>query len=149
MQKLRFAKLDPLAVTPKQSHPGDAGYDLTAISYKYVANADVPFYNYEFGLAVEIPEGHVGLLFPRSSISNKDMMLTNCVGVIDSSFRGSLSARFKTTHFKSELPQIYKAGERVAQLVVIPYFVGEIEEVTFDELTKTVRGAGGYGSTNK
>lgn len=145
--KIKFTKLNPEAVTPKAGSAGAAGYDLTAISYNYVSNAAVPYYNYEFGLAVEIPEGYVGLLFPRSSVSNKDLMLTNCVGVIDSDYRGPLSARFKTTHFKGELPNIYKAGERVVQLVVVPFQRLEFEEVSNEELTKTERNTGGFGST--
>lgn len=142
---MKFAKLSPLAITPSKAKPGDAGFDLTAISYKYIADAEVPYYNYSFGIAVEIPTGHVGLLFPRSSVSNKDLMLSNCVGVVDEGYRGELTARFKSTHFKSELPKIYKVGERVAQLVVIPRFTGELQEVSFEELSKSERGTGGYG----
>lgn len=142
---LKFTKLHPEAVTPSKANPGDAGFDLTAISYNYVSDTQVPYYNYEFGIAVEIPEGYVGLIFPRSSISNKDMMLTNCTGVIDSGYRGSLSARFKTTHFKSEMPTIYKPGERVAQLVIVP--CPEVELVEVAELSNTSRGAGGFGSS--
>jgi dUTP pyrophosphatase len=145
--KVRFSKLDERAVTPKSARPGDAGYDLTAISYEYVANADVPYYNYDFGLSIEVPFGYVGLLFPRSSISNKDLMLTNCVGVLDSGYRGPISARFKTTHFKGEIPHLYKAGERVAQLVIVPYLQAEFEEVPYSELSVTERSTGGFGSS--
>jgi dUTP pyrophosphatase len=147
--KVRFSKLHPEAVVPSYSKPGDAGLDLTAVSYKYVANAEVPYYSYEFGLVIEIPEGYVGLIFPRSSVSNKDLMLTNCVGVIDSGYRGPLTARFKTTHFKGELPKLYQAGERVAQLVIVPYVQAQIEEVPYEELSVTERGNGGFGSTGK
>jgi len=145
--KVRFSKLDPKAVTPTQAKNGDAGYDLTAISYEYVPNAYVPYYNYEFGLAVEIPQGYVGLLFPRSSISNKDQMLTNCVGVLDSGYRGPLSARFKTTHFKGELPKIYASGERVMQLVIVQYLQADFEEVPYEQLSITDRSVGGFGSS--
>jgi len=144
--KLKFKKLDDMAVIPSYAHPGDAGLDLTAISYNYVPNADVPYFNYEFGLAVQIPDGWVGLIFPRSSISNRDMQLSNCVGVIDSGYIGSLSARFKTTHHKGEMPIIYKVGEKVAQLVIVPCMQAELVEV--NELTPTQRGVGGFGSTN-
>lgn len=147
--KIKFAKRHPDAVIPKPSREGDAGADLTAISYNYEPNADVPFYNYEFGLSVEIPKGYVGLIFPRSSISNKDVMLTNCVGVIDENFRGSLSARFKVTHFKGEIPKLYKAGERVAQLLIIPYVKIESEEVDYSELSVTNRGEAGFGSSGR
>lgn len=145
---IKFSKLKENAILPKQSHPGDAGVDLTAISYNYVHDSVVPYYNYEFGLSVEIPIGWVGLIFPRSSISNKDMMLSNCVGVIDSGYRGPLSARFKVTHFKSELPSIYKVGERIAQLVLVPCpIVMTCVEVPYEELSKTQRNTGGFGSS--
>lgn len=145
--KIKFSKLSPDAVTPKQAKRGDAGYDLTAISYNYVADAPVPFYNYEFGLAIEVPDGWVGLLFPRSSLSNKDLTLTNCVGVVDSGYRGPLSARFRTTHFKGELPKLYQAGERVVQLVLVPCMDAEFFEVPYESLTITERSNGGFGSS--
>jgi dUTP pyrophosphatase len=147
--KVKFAKLDSNAVIPAKAKQGDAGFDLTAISYEWVANADVPYYNYRFGLAVEIPVGHVGLIFPRSSCSNKDVMLSNAVGVVDSGYRGELTARFKTTHFKGELPKLYQAGERVAQLVILPCPDFQADEVCFDELSVTERGTGGFGSSGK
>lgn len=141
--KLKFKKLKPEAVTPSYAKTGDAGLDLTAISYKYELNNGVPYYNYDFGLSVEIPDGWVGLVFPRSSISNKDMQLSNCVGVIDSGYRGPLSARFKIIGFRGEMPAIYKAGDKVAQLVIIPCLQAELVEV--DELSISDRGAGSFG----
>lgn len=146
---LNFSKLDPSAVTPKAAKFGDAGYDLTAISYNYVHDAAVPYYNYEFGIAVEIPVGYVGLLFPRSSVSNKDLTLTNCVGVVDSGYRGPISARFRTTHFKGELPKLYAAGERVVQLVIVPHLTVVFNEVPYSELSVSDRGVGGYGSSGQ
>ena len=143
--KLKFKKLSDKAVIPFYSKPGDNGLDLTAISYKWESNAGIPYYNYEFGLAIEIPEGYVGLIFPRSSICNKDMQLANHVGVIDSSYRGPLSARFKTIQHKGEMPVIYKAGEKVAQLVILPCVRAELEEV--NELSNTERGDGSFGSS--
>lgn len=145
--RVKFKKLKPEAVTPSYSRPGDAGLDLTAISYNYETNAGIPYYNYEFGLSVEIPDGFVGLIFPRSSISNKDMQLSNAVGVIDSNYRGPLSARFKVINFRGEMPVIYKAGERVAQLVILPCLHADLIEV--DELSDSVRGSGGFGSSGK
>lgn len=149
--KIRFSKLNPRAVVPKQMKPGDAGFDLTAIAVEHHTDSVVPYINYEFGLAVEIPEGYVGLLFPRSSISDKDLMLTNSVGVIDSGYRGPLSARFKSpVQFKNiHMDAIqYKVGDRVAQLVIVPYLSAEMEEVPYEDLSKTERGQGGFGSTN-
>lgn len=151
MEKIRFKKTHPNAVTPKRAKTGDAGYDLTAIEYRYVQEGvEVPYFEYKFGLVIEIPEGYVGLIFPRSSISNKDLSLTNCVGVIDSGYRGELSARFRTTMKQSNFPsihypRIYKTDERVAQLVIVPIVTPEFEEV--EELSVTDRGAGGFGSS--
>lgn len=142
---LKIKKLHQEAVIPSYAKPGDAGMDLTAISYSWERNEGVPYYNYNFGLSIEIPEGYVGLIFPRSSISNKDMQLTNCVGVIDSGYRGPLSARFKVVTFRDEMPKIYKAGERVAQLVIMP--VAQANIVVVDELSDSERGNGGFGSS--
>ncbi len=143
--KVKFKKLSDKAVIPFYAKPGDAGLDLTAVSYNYESNVGIPYYNYNFDLAVEIPEGYVGLIFPRSSISNKDMQLANCVGVIDSGYRGPLSARFKTIQHRGEMPVIYKFGEKVAQLVILPCVQAELEEVK--ELSNTERGSGGFGSS--
>lgn len=150
--KLKFSKVHPDAVIPKQAKPGDGAVDLTAISYNYVNSTDSPSYhNYEFGLAVEIPAGWVGLIFPRSSVSNKHLMLTNCVGVIDSGYRGTLSARFKATNsYPFVDPEVYKVGERVAQLVLVPCpVVYNCIEVPYEELSKTERGTGSFGSSGK
>lgn len=141
---VKFAKLHKDAVIPKYSKPGDAGLDLTAISMEYVRTDKVDYYEYNFGLAVEIPEGYVGLLFPRSSISNTDLVLSNSVGVVDSGYRGCLTARFRKT---TGSPHIYKVGDRVAQLVVLPYPRVNIQEVKYEELSVTERGQGGYGHT--
>src|SRR5882724_8747160 len=84
---VKFAKLNPEAVIPSYAKPGDAGLDLTAISMKEKTEDNVSYYEYEFGLSVEIPEGHVGFIFPRSSITKTDLTLSNAVGVIDSGYR--------------------------------------------------------------
>jgi dUTP pyrophosphatase len=96
---------------------------------------------YGTGLAVEIPEGHVGLLFPRSSISNSGLILTNSVGVIDSGYRGEIKFRFK------HIPDTayYKPGDRIGQLIVMPYPEIDFQEV--EELSSTERGEGGFGSS--
>lgn len=147
--KVKFAKLDELAVSPKTAKAGDAGFDLTAISRTFISEGEVSYWNYDFGLAVEIPEGYVGLLFPRSSISKKNLMLTNCVGVVDSGYRGPLSARFKTVKPSTNMPIVFEVGDRVAQLVIIPYLQAEFEEVSYKDLTETERGNGGFGSSGK
>lgn len=141
--KLKIKKLDERAVMPRYAKPGDAGMDLTAIGCDL--DAGRMQVRYRFGLAFEIPEGYVGLIFPRSSVVKKDMTLANCVGVIDSGYRGEVTAVFNM------LPRargdIYNVGERIAQLVVVPFAHCEIEEA--DELSETERGVGGYGSTGK
>lgn len=88
--KLKIKKLDEKAVVPSYAKEGDAGFDLTAVS---VINAN-DYIEYGTGLAVEIPVGYVGLIFPRSSVTSKDLMLKNSVGVIDSGYRGEIKFRF-------------------------------------------------------
>lgn len=140
---LKIKKLTPDAVIPKYAKPGDAGMDLTAIDGEWdVGRMQV---RYRFGLAFEIPEGYVGLIFPRSSVVKKDMTLANCVGVIDSGYRGEVTAVFNLRW--EERGEIYNVGDRIAQLVVVPFAHCEIEETY--ELSETERGVGGYGSTGK
>lgn len=93
--QVKFKKLDPNAVIPSYAKIGDAGMDLTAISKSEVESEGGWFTEYDTGLSVEIPEGYVGLIFPRSSQSNVNQLLTNHVGVIDSKYRGSIKFRFK------------------------------------------------------
>lgn len=142
-QKLKIKKLDERAVMPRYAKPGDAGMDLTAIDCVWdVGRMQM---RYRFGLAFEIPEGYVGLIFPRSSICKKNLSLANCVGVIDSGYRGEVTAVFNL--LRGERGEIYDVGDRTAQLVVMPFAQCEIEET--DELSETERGTGGYGSTGK
>lgn len=142
-QKLRIKKLDERAVMPRYAKPGDAGMDLTAIGCDL--DAGRMQVRYRFGLAFEIPEGYVGLIFPRSSICKKILTLANCVGVIDSGYRGEVTAVFNM--LPRARGEIYNVGDRIAQLVVVPFAHCEIEEA--DELSETERGTGGYGSTGK
>jgi dUTP pyrophosphatase len=137
---VKFKKLDPKAVTPAYSKAGDAAMDLTAISLSKVDKDEFGYLEYGTGLAFEIPEGHVGLLFPRSSISNSGLILTNSVGVIDSGYRGEVKVRFKHIPDTSH----YKPGDRIGQLMIIPYPQIELEE---GELSSSDRGEGGFGST--
>lgn len=143
---VKVKRLNEQAVIPHYAHIGDAGLDLTATSMTFDDNGCIV---YGTGLAMEIPEGYVGLVFPRSSIANKGLTLTNCVGVIDSNYRGEIMAKFKPTRYfqlpNSNEPQIYKVGERIAQLIIMPY--PSIELVEANELSDTDRGEGGYGST--
>ena len=151
MTPLRFKKLNPSAVTPFYATEGAAGMDLTAVTRRIelvpreADQRDGLKYVYGTGLAFEIPHGHVGLLFPRSSIHKTCMSLTNCVGVIDSDYRGEVSFVFRC-HDDAFQPA-YAIGDRVGQLLILKLPTVEVEQV--EELTPTVRGIGGYGSTGR
>lgn len=143
--KVRIKKLHKDAVVPKYAKPGDAGLDLTAVAIKENYDAlidEITGIKVMFGLSIEIHEGYVGLIFPRSSIKATGLRLSNSVGVIDSGYRGELQAYFDIKDYSLKY---YSPGERCAQLIIIPYPQIEFEEV--DELTDTERGEGGYGST--
>jgi dUTP pyrophosphatase len=143
---VKFRKLVPKAVTPKYAQNGDAGMDLTATSFRFTDT----FMEYGTGIAVEIPTGHVGLLFPRSSITKapSGVSLKNSVGVIDSNYRGEILVRFeKPTHETYVQNHIPVVGDKVAQLIILPYPTIHFEEV--EELSDTNRGQGGFGSTGK
>lgn len=137
--KIQFKKLVSNAITPRFGKPGDAGADLVATSLDLSRDGQVV---YGTGIAVEIPEGMVGLVFPRSSIRDKDLVLSNGVGVIDSGYRGEIMATF---NLKNPWSEIYNVGDRIAQLVIIP--VPLVKYVEVDELSETERGHGGHGST--
>ena len=134
--KIKIKKLTPEAVIPAYSKPGDAGMDLTATSINLEHER---YITYHTGLAMEIPEGYVGLLFPRSSVYKTGMQLSNSVGVIDSGYRGEIMLKY--TRSFSE----YKIGDRVGQIIIMPY--PEIQFQETDCLSETQRGTGGYGST--
>jgi len=137
---VKVKKLDSNAVVPSYSKVGDAGMDLTIT--KEIENTSFSV-SYGFGIAMEIPKGYVGLVFPRSSVRNQDLILSNCVGVIDSGYRGELQATFKKTQGLDSIK--YKVGERGAQIIVLPYPTIYMTEVP--ELSDTERGSGGFGST--
>ena len=136
---VKIKKLHPEAVIPKYAKDGDAGMDLTAIDVV----ADGSTLTYKTGLAIEIPRWHVGLLFPRSSVYKTGQTLTNCVGVIDSGYRGEIMLKYTLSPYAKE----YDIGDRVGQLVIMPHPRIDFEEV--EKLTSTVRGTGGYGSTGR
>ena len=138
MVVVKIKKIHPDAVIPKYAKLGDAGMDVVAISKKEFIGSK--YIEYETGLSLEVPEGYVCLIFPRSSISNKDLLLCNSVGVLDSGYRGELIFRFKK--FGED---VYEVGDRIGQIMIIPYPNVEIQEV--DELNESARGEGGWGST--
>jgi dUTP pyrophosphatase len=137
--KIKIKKLHPDAIIPKYAKLGDAGMDLTALTEKW--NDTNTMVTYDTGLSIEIPEGFVGLLFPRSSISKTILSLSNSVGVIDSGYRGPIMFKFRYP----EEGMVYDVGDRIGQIIIIPYPTIEFEEV--EELSSTERGEGGFGST--
>ena len=142
MLKINIKKLVPEAVIPSYAKPGDAGMDLVATS------VGIDEYNntvYGTGIAIEIPEGYVGLIFPRSSNAKTDLYLTNHVGVIDSGYRGEIMFKFRAT--RTTFPKEYKVGDRVGQIIILPY--PQVAFIETDELSSTERGEGGFGSTGK
>lgn len=143
---LKIKKLNEKATIPQYSSEGAAALDLTAVSEKPVFEGGIGYMEYGTGLAIEIPPGFVGLIFPRSSISsNTTFVLSNSVGVIDSDYRGEIKFRFKSVVPSGA--KKYNVGDRIGQLIAIPYPTLDIEVV--DELGETKRGDGGYGSSGK
>lgn len=133
--KVKIKKLHPNAMIPSYAKIGDAGLDLTAIGFETTET----HITYHTGLAIEIPYGYVGLLFPRSSVYKTEQVLSNSVGVVDSGYRGELMLKFSRS--KNE----YIIGDRIGQIVILPYPQIEFEEV--DQISKTSRSKGGFGST--
>ena len=142
---VKIKKLSELAVIPSYAKDGDAGMDLIATSIISDTSTQI---TYGLGIALEIPNGFVGLVFPRSSIRKTRLQLSNSVGVIDSGYRGELQATFNKIHTTIENQKNdYKVGDRVAQIMIIPHPDIQFEEA--DKLSNTERGEGGFGSTGK
>ena len=140
--KVKLKKLHPNAVKPKYAKENDAGMDLVATSI--IENTSFQI-TYGLGIAMEIPDGMVGLVFPRSSIRNTELMLSNSVGVIDAGYRGELQATFNKLNGLDSIA--YNVGDRIAQIVIVPHPIVQFVEV--DELSESKRGSGGFGSTGK
>ena len=142
---VKFKKLHDDAKIPSYAHDTDAGLDLTAVSFtQEFDKSNKLVLVYHTGLAVEIPEGYVGLIFMRSSVTNKSISLTNAVAVIDSGYRGELLLKYKIT--TDSLPTIYQPGEKIGQLIIIPY--PKINPIEVEELSSSDRNEGGFGSTD-
>lgn len=141
--KIKFKKLSETAVAPFQGSKFAAGFDLTVDELEF-SNDQI---KYNSNIAVEIPEGCVGLLFPRSSVYKHHILLTNSVGVIDSDYRGPIKAVFQREEAIRYKISGYRVGERFAQLVIVPN--PKVEYIEAEELSETTRGTGGYGSTGK
>ncbi|MCA9487591.1 MAG: dUTP diphosphatase [Nanoarchaeota archaeon] len=136
MLKVKIKKISQEAKIPEYAHEGDAGMDVYAISKTENEN----FVEYGTGLAFEVPKGYVMLIFPRSSVTKKDLMLKNSVGVLDSGYRGELVLRFRKLGEND-----YEIGERVGQIMIIPF--PEIEFEESESLEDSSRGEAGWGST--
>ena len=144
--ELKFKKLNEKAVLPTRSHSTDAGLDLTTYGFTQEVDASGKLILvYHTGLAVEIPEGYMGLLFMRSSVANKSLTLSNAVGILDSGYRGEIMGKFKIT--TDAIPTVYQEGERVLQLIVMPY--PQVEPVFVEELSDGDSGEKGYGLSNE
>ena len=150
MLNVKIKKLNENAVIPQYAKHGDAGLDLTATSKEYDEHGNVC---YGTQLAFEVPHGYVGLLFPRSSNTKKDLILGNSVGVIDSGYRGEVVFKFKpsaTLDIKKETGistfYNYEIGDRIGQIIIMPY--PQINFVEVDELSSSDRGVGAFGSTD-
>ena len=143
--QIKFKKLNEKAVTPKYAHPGvDMGMDITCTSYEY--DEDKDRFIYHTGLAFEVPTGYGMLIFPRSSNTKTEAYLPNSVGILDSSYRGELMFIYKN-RTSGLLKPPYEVGDRIGQIVILPYPQISFEEV--EELSETERGTGGFGSSGK
>lgn len=138
--KVKIKKLSPDAKIPKYAKAGDACMDLYAVSHTIDQYGN---HVYDTQIAMEIPEGYVGLVFPRSSISKTSgMSLRNSVGVIDSGYRGPIMLKFASSPVGAG---VYLAGDRIGQIMILPH--PQIEFVEVNQLSDSDRGSGGFGST--
>lgn len=140
--KVKIKKLHPDAVMPQYGSDGAACFDLHCVNSSFVCTQGV----LDTGLAFEIPEGHVMLVFSRSGHAFKnDARLANCVGVIDHDYRGEVKIKMRVDSDLSCLS--IKPGDRIAQAMIVPY--PKVEFDWADELSDTDRGTGGFGSTGQ
>lgn len=144
MLNVKIKKLNENAVIPSYAHDSDAGLDLTATSKSY---DDCDNVVYGTGLVFAIPRNHVGYLFPRSSVSKKDLLLANSVGVIDSGYLGEIIFKFKKTcAFIDKDGCDYNIGDKIGQIVIMP--IPKINLIECDDLGTSDRGTGAFGSTD-
>lgn len=164
--KIEIVKLNKDAKVPFYSKDGDVGMDLTATSRIMSSDDDTQadYIEYGTGIAIKIPEGYYGMIYPRSSNSKKDLTLCNSVGIIDSNYTGELKLRYKIdgtynefidfeeneafvkdANGESYAQSIYNIGDKIGQLIILPYPTIKFVEVT--ELQQTNRNSNGFGST--
>ena len=149
--KVKIKRLSNRAVVPTRGSTSAAGYDLYACLPDGIDSATVretplekmPAYTVPTGWAFEIPDGYFGAIFARSGLAkNNGVRPANCVGVVDSDYRGEVKVAVRNdTWFPADI----KNGDRIAQLVILPYLPVEFEEAEY--LSETERGTGGFGST--
>lgn len=160
MEMLKFKKVDysvkkedgseeikkSQGILPTRATAGDAGLDLysTRITQE-IDNSGKPVLVYHTDIAVEIPEGYVGLLFMKSGVAKRSVSLCNAVGVIDSGYRGEIMGKFKIT--TDSLPTVYQPGEAFGQLVIVP--VAITEPTMVEELSESERGEMGFGEADE
>ncbi len=142
--ELKVQLLSDSATLPARSHDGDAGLDLHAAEPAHIGPGER--WQVATGVAVEIPEGHAGLVLPRSGLARRHgISLVNSPGLIDSGYRGEV----KVLLLNNDPAEIFRVqpGDRIAQLVVVPF--ATVEAVRAESLSETDRGEGGFGSTGR
>lgn len=143
--KINLKRLTETAIVPTRQHEGDAGYDLYADIQETMTIEPHTTEMIHTGIAIEILDGYFGAVFARSGLASKQgLRPANCTGVCDSRYRGEYMVAL---HNDSDIARIVCPGDRIAQLVVMPYLNIEFDEV--DELTSTERGDDGFGSTGR
>ena len=131
---------------PTRATAGDAGLDLysTRITQE-VDNSGKLVLVYHTDIAVEIPEGYVGMLFMKSGVAKRSLSLCNCVGIIDCGYRGEIMGKFKVT--TDAIPTVYQPGEAFGQLVIVPVMI--LEPTLVEDLSSTERGEKGFGEADE
>lgn len=142
IEVIRWKKLHDKAQEPTKGTPFAGGYDLTATDVDFDENLGVV--TYHTGVAMEIPHGCAGFLFPRSSVYKTGLIHADCVGVVDSDYRGEILFRY----YDVNSGDLYAVGDRVGQIVIMPVF-NNFLWFRADNLTDTERGNGGFGSTGR
>ena len=160
MKELKFKKLDYVITKedgttetmksegklPTRATAGDAGLDLYSTRLtQEVDNSGKLILVYHTDIAVEIPEGYVGMLFMKSGVAKRSLSLCNCVGIIDCGYRGEIMGKFKVT--TDAIPTVYQPGEAFAQLVIVPVMI--LEPTLVEELSSTERGEKGFGEADE
>ena len=141
-------RLTDKTLMPTRANPNDAGLDLRASESKLIRSATPTLI--DTGVSVQIPKNHVGLVFSRSGLAKHGITLSNSVGVIDSDYRGNIMLSM-ICNVDNDRDVFINKGDRIAQLVVVPIVLPEVQVVDEDdeEWLNTARGTGGFGSTGK